>query len=116
MIFNNRSYAILNVGCNAWAPPAGEKRLSQLDLNNPGWTFVQMGNGAERANTHGRRVRQCVGMHALRSPRPRCDQAVVPQCLFRPEAQSFCRMLLGFRSTKLPCKAWPASSKSKVAP
>ena len=42
VIFNNRSYAILNVELQrVGATGKGEKALSQLDLNNPGWTLCR---------------------------------------------------------------------------
>ena len=87
IVFNNQSYAILNVelqrvGATAAVPGAeqGAKARSQLDLSRPGLDFVQMAQGmgvnAMRVSTTEALVSalsQC-----LRSPGPHLIEAVVP--------------------------------------
>ena len=58
VIFNNRSYAILNMELNrVGAEPAGDAARSLLELSRPGLDFVALANGmgvpASRASTSG---------------------------------------------------------------
>jgi acetolactate synthase-1/2/3 large subunit len=81
VIFNNASYAILNVELQrVGASGDGEKARSQLDLSQPGIDFVQlglsMGVHAVRAQTA---EEFCMALeNALRSPGPHLIEAVVP--------------------------------------
>ena len=46
IVFNNRSYAILNIELErVGARAAGARAKSQLDLANPNLDFVHIGNG-----------------------------------------------------------------------
>ena len=46
VIFNNRSYAILNIElARVGAQPAGPRAQSQLDLSAPDLDFVKLGTG-----------------------------------------------------------------------
>jgi len=85
VVFNNRSYAILNMelqrmGATGGGIGAGEKARSQLELGNPGLDFVQMGAGmgvhAVRATTTDELV-DALG-YALRTPGPHLVEAAVP--------------------------------------
>lgn len=81
VIFNNASYAILNVELQrVGASGDGDKARSQLDLSQPGIDFVQlglsMGVHAVRAQTA---EEFCTALeNALRSPGPHLIEAVVP--------------------------------------
>ena len=64
IIFNNKSYAILNVELQrVEAGARGDKAHAQLDLANPGLDFVQMAQGmgvkATRATTTGASSSAC---------------------------------------------------------
>lgn len=85
LVFNNRSYAILNMelqrmGATDGGIGAGEKARAQLELGNPGLDFVQIGAGmgvhAVRATTTDELV-DALG-YALRAPGPHLIEAVVP--------------------------------------
>lgn len=84
IIFNNRSYAILNVELQrVGAEGAGEKARSQLDIGTPALDFVQLAGGmgvpARRATTTEDFVQALA--HALRTPGPHLIEAVVPPTL-----------------------------------
>lgn len=81
VIFNNRSYAILNVELQrVGATGKGDKALSQLDLSNPGLDFVQMGNGMGVHSVRATTAEEFNNAleYALRSPGPHLIEAVVP--------------------------------------
>jgi acetolactate synthase I/II/III large subunit len=81
IIFNNRSYGILNVELErVGAGKPGPKAKSQLDLNSPGLDFVQLAEGmgvpAVRATTA--EDFTAALERALASPGPHLIEAVVP--------------------------------------
>ena len=84
VIFNNRSYAILNMELQrVRAGTAGEKAKAQLDLSRPDLDFVQIAGGfgvpAVRATT----AEEMSGAleRALAEPGPHLIEAVVPSVL-----------------------------------
>jgi acetolactate synthase-1/2/3 large subunit len=84
IIFNNRSYAVLNVELQrVGASGAGDKARAQLDLKNPPLDFVQLGHGmgvpSRRATTTAEFVAALE--HALRTPGPHLIEAIVPPTL-----------------------------------
>ncbi len=84
IIFNNRSYAVLNVELQrVGASGAGDKARAQLDLKNPPIDFVQLGEGmgvpSRRANTTDEFL--VAFEHALRTPGPHLIEAIVPPTL-----------------------------------
>jgi acetolactate synthase-1/2/3 large subunit len=84
VIFNNRSYAILNVELQrVGAGEAGGKARSQLDLADPAIDFVQMARGmgvpAVRATTTDEFVLALDA--AFRTPGPHLIDAVVPSAI-----------------------------------
>jgi acetolactate synthase-1/2/3 large subunit len=81
VIFNNRSYAILNIELErVKARGAGTKAKSQLDLSGPDIDFVQLAGGlgvpAARADTAGDFARELE--RAFAEPGPHLIDAVVP--------------------------------------
>ena len=84
IIFNNRSYAILNVELQrVGAANAGKKAKAQLDLNEPPLDFVQLGQSmgvpSRRATTTDEFIRALE--HALITPGPHLIEAIVPPSL-----------------------------------
>ncbi len=84
IIFNNRSYAILNVELRrVGASGAGDKARAQLDLRTPPIDFVQLAQGmgvsAKRASTTEEFL--SAFEHALRTPGPHLIEAIVPPTL-----------------------------------
>lgn len=88
IIFNNRSYAILNVelqrvGATALGGGQGDKARSQLDISNPSLDFVELARGmgvaASRANTTAELIAALD--KALSSPGPHLIEAVVPNAV-----------------------------------
>lgn len=81
VVFNNRSYAILNVELQrVGASGKGEKARSQLDLSNPGLDFVQLGSsmGVHSVRATTAEEFNVALENALRSPGPHLIEAVVP--------------------------------------
>lgn len=84
IIFNNRSYAILNIELQrVGATGAGERAKAQLDLKHPPLDFVRMGESmgvsSRRATTTDEFV---VALeHALGTPGPHLIEAIVPPTL-----------------------------------
>jgi acetolactate synthase-1/2/3 large subunit len=81
IIFNNKSYAILNMELQrVGATGKGDKARSQLDIGNPGLDFVQLAQGmgvqAVRATT-AEEFNHALEK-ALRTPGPHLIEAVVP--------------------------------------
>ncbi|WP_028100991.1 acetolactate synthase large subunit [Pseudoduganella violaceinigra] len=81
VIFNNRSYGILNVELErVGAEKAGPRAKAQLDLNSPGLNFVQLAQGlgvhAVRASTA--EEFNVALEYALATPGPHLIEAVVP--------------------------------------
>ncbi|MFT3859087.1 MAG: acetolactate synthase large subunit [Aquabacterium sp.] len=84
VIFNNRSYAILNVELQrVGAAAGGEKAKAQLNLDKPALDFVQLGWGM---GVHSVRATTAESFnhaleYALRTPGPHLIEAVVPNSL-----------------------------------
>jgi acetolactate synthase-1/2/3 large subunit len=81
VIFNNRSYAILNMELNrVGAEPAGDAARNLLELSRPSLDFVALANGmgvpASRASTPGEFGAQL--QQALAEPGPHLIEAVIP--------------------------------------
>ncbi|HET8695128.1 MAG TPA: acetolactate synthase large subunit [Aquabacterium sp.] len=84
IIFNNRSYSILNVELQrVGAIGAGEKAKSQLDLSNPGLDFVRMGESMGVPSVRATTTEDFMVAleHALRTPGPHLIEAVVPSAV-----------------------------------
>ena len=86
IVFNNRSYAILNVELQrvgAAETAAGSKAKSQLDLSNPSLDFVQMGNSMGVHSVRATTVDEFVAalQRALASPGPHLIEVVVPSAI-----------------------------------
>lgn len=116
VIFNNRSYAILNVELQrVGATGKGEKALSQLDLNNPGVDFVQMGNGMGVHSVRATTAEEFANAleYALRSPGPHLIEAVVPNAFSGLKLKLLPHVLGSL--DKLP-QGLARVIKSKVAP
>ncbi len=116
VVFNNRSYAILNVELQrVGAQGSGEKARSQLDLDRPGLDFVQMGQGlgvpAVRATTAEEFVAALE--HALRTRGPHLIEAPVPSVFSGLKLRLLPRLLASLGS--LPPSVARAI-KRKVAP
>lgn len=119
VIFNNKSYAILNVELQRVGATAqggnGEKARSQLDLSNPGLDFVQLGASmglhsvrattAEEFNT--------ALENALRSPGPHLIEAVVPNAFSGLKLRLLPHVLSSLSSLPQPLASF---IKRKVAP
>ena len=81
VIFNNRSYAILNVELErVGAQGGGEKARSQLDLAGPDLDFVAMakGMGVPAARAHSGEDLTAALERALGEPGPHLIEAVIP--------------------------------------
>jgi acetolactate synthase-1/2/3 large subunit len=81
VIFNNRSYAILNMELNrVGAEPAGDAARNLLELSRPDLDFVALAGGmgvpARRASTPGEFSAQL--QRALAEPGPHLIEAVIP--------------------------------------
>jgi acetolactate synthase-1/2/3 large subunit len=84
VIFNNRSYAILNMElARVGARSAGPEAKAQLDLSQPDIDFVELGKGfgvpSRRVET-GEQLAEAVG-RALAEPGPHLVEAVIPSTL-----------------------------------
>lgn len=116
VVFNNRSYAILNVELQrVGAQGSGDKARSQLDLDHPGLDFVQMSQGlgvpAVRASTAEEFVAALE--HALRTRGPHLIEAAVPSVFSGLKLRLLPRLLASLGS--LP-PAVARAIKRKVAP
>jgi acetolactate synthase-1/2/3 large subunit len=81
VIYNNRSYAILNLELNrVGADPPGPRAKAMLDLSRPDLDFVAIARGfgvpASRATSADEFVKQLE--HALAEPGPALIEAMVP--------------------------------------
>ena len=84
IIFNNRSYAILNVELQrVGATGAGDKARAQLDLKTPPIDFVQLGQSMGVASKRATTTEEFLTAfeHALRTPGPHLIEAIVPPTL-----------------------------------
>jgi acetolactate synthase-1/2/3 large subunit len=81
VIFNNRSYAILNVELQrVGARNSGERAASQLDLSQPDLDLVAIGNGLGVPSVRVSSCEELTGAlnHALADPGPHLIEAPVP--------------------------------------
>ena len=81
IVFNNRSYAILNVELQrVGALGAGERAKAQLDLKNPPLDFVRLGESMGVASKRASTTEEFLAAfeHALRTPGPHLIEAIVP--------------------------------------
>ena len=84
IIFNNRSYAILNVELQrVGAGGASDKARAQLDLKTPPLDFVQLGQSMGVASRRATTTNEFLSAleHALRTPGPHLIEAIVPPTL-----------------------------------
>jgi acetolactate synthase-1/2/3 large subunit len=84
VIFNNRSYAILNMELQrVKAGTAGEKAKAQLDLSQPELDFVKLAGGFGVSAVRARTAEEITGAleRALAEPGPHLIEAVVPSVL-----------------------------------
>ncbi|AVP58492.1 acetolactate synthase large subunit [Pulveribacter suum] len=84
VIFNNGSYAILNVELQrVGAAGAGKKAHDQLDIGTPALDFVRLAGGMGVAATRATTTEGFTAAleHALRTPGPHLIEAVVPPTL-----------------------------------
>jgi acetolactate synthase-1/2/3 large subunit len=116
MIFNNRSYAILNMElARVGAQSTGPKAKEQLDLTRPNVDFVQIGNAfgvpSRRADTAEELI--AAMRQALGEPGPHLIEMVVPS-MFTPmqlRAMPYALKALG----KLP-RPLAAAVKRRIYP
>ena len=116
IIFNNKSYAILNVELQrVEAGARGDKAHAQLDLGNPGLDFVQMAQGmgvkATRATTTGELMAAL--QNALCTPGPHLIEAVVPSTFSGLRLRLLPHVLGSLR--KLP-RPWARAIKRMISP
>lgn len=84
IIFNNRSYAILNVELRrVGATGASDKARAQLDLKNPPLDFVRLGESMGVASQRASTTEEFLAAfaHALATPGPHLIEAIVPPTL-----------------------------------
>ncbi|MFT3665488.1 acetolactate synthase large subunit [Piscinibacter sp.] len=116
VVFNNRSYAILNVELQrVGAQGSGEKARAQLDLDRPGLDFVQMSQGLGVPAVRATSAEDFVAAleHALRTRGPHLIEAVVPSAFSGLRLRLLPRLLASLGS--LP-PAVARAIKRKVAP
>ncbi len=116
VIFNNRSYAILNVELQrVGAQRQGAKARAQLDLGDPALDFVQLGQAlgvpAVRATTAEEFVQALE--NALRTPGPHLIDAVVPSVFSGLKLRLLPRLLAALGSLPRPVAR---AIKRQVAP
>ena len=116
IVFNNRSYAILNVELQrVGAQGSGDKARGQLDLNRPGLDFVQVSQGlgvpAERTTTAAAFVAALE--RALQARGPHLIEAVVPSAFSGLKLRMLPRLLAALGSLPQPVAR---AIKRKVAP
>jgi acetolactate synthase-1/2/3 large subunit len=81
VIFNNRSYGILNVElARVGAQKAGPKATSQLDLSGPDLDFVSIGTGMGIASSRAETAEDLVDAlrRAIAEPGPHLIEVVIP--------------------------------------
>jgi acetolactate synthase-1/2/3 large subunit len=84
IVFNNRSYAILNVELRrVGAVGVSDKARAQLDLRNPPIDFVRLGESMGVASKRATSTEEFLAAfeHALRTPGPHLIEAIVPPSL-----------------------------------
>jgi acetolactate synthase-1/2/3 large subunit len=84
IIFNNRSYAILNVELQrVGAVGASDRAKAQLDLRNPPLDFVRLGEGMGVPSRRATTTEEFLSAfeYALRTPGPHLIEAIVPPSL-----------------------------------
>ena len=116
IVFNNRSYAILNVELQrVGAAGAGDKARSQLDLRTPPIDFAALAEGmgvrAHRATTTEEFL--AAFEHALRTPGPHLIDAVVPPTLAGLKLRVLPHLLKSLASLPPPVAR---ALKRKIAP
>ena len=116
IIFNNSSYAILNVELQrVEAGARGEKAHAQLDLTNPGLDFVQLAQGMGVHATRATTTEQLLTAleDAFHTPGPHLIEAVVPSTFSGLRLRLLPHVLGSLR--KLP-RPLARAIKRKVAP
>ena len=81
VIFNNRSYAILNAEfARIGVQEAGPRARVQLELGNPDLDFVELGTGLGISSRRVDTAEQLTGAleHAIAEPGPHLIEAVIP--------------------------------------
>jgi acetolactate synthase-1/2/3 large subunit len=116
IIFNNRSYAILNVELRrVGAAGAGDKARAQLDLKHPPLDFVALSEGmgvrARRATTTEEFL--AAFEHALRTPGPHLIEAIVPPTLAGLKLRILPSLLESLANLPVPVAR---ALKRKIAP
>jgi acetolactate synthase I/II/III large subunit len=116
VIFNNRSYAILNMElARVGAEAAGPKAKAQLDLGRPDVDFVEIAAGL---GVSGRRVETAEGLtealeSAVAEPGPHLIEVVVP-AMFTP--RQLRAMPYALRALELLPRPLAAAVKSRLYP
>lgn len=116
IIFNNKSYAILNVELQrVQAGGEGDKAHAQLDIGNPGLDFVHLAQGMGVHATRVTSTKELVTAleNALRTPGPHLIEAVVPSTFSGLRLRLLPHVLGSLR--KLP-QPLARAIKRKVAP
>ena len=116
VIFNNRSYAILNMElARVGAEAAGPKAKAQLDLGRPDVDFVEIAAGlgvsARRVDT-AEELTEAIE-HAVGEPGPHLIEAVVPT-MFTP--RQLRAMPYALRALELLPRPLAAAVKSRLYP
>jgi acetolactate synthase-1/2/3 large subunit len=116
VIFNNASYAILNVELQrVGAQGQGPKALSQLDLRNPSLDFVQLSLGLGVPAVRAKTAEDFVAAleKALTTPGPHLIEAVVPSSFTGLKLKVLPRLLAALEGLPHPVAR---AIKGKVAP
>lgn len=116
VVFNNRSYAILNVELQrVGAQGTGDRARQQLDLNRPGLDFVQVsqGLGVPAVRTATAEAFVAALDRALHAKGPHLIEAVVPSAFSGLKLRMLPRLLAALGSLPQPVAR---AIKRKVAP
>jgi acetolactate synthase-1/2/3 large subunit len=116
IIFNNRSYAVLNVELQrVGASGAGVKARAQLDLKNPPLDFVQLGEGMGVASRRATTTEEFLTAleYALHNPGPHLIEAIVPPTLAGLKLRVLPHLLQSLANLPLPVAR---ALKRKIAP
>lgn len=116
VIFNNRSYAILNVELQrVGAAGQGSKAKSQLDLQHPNLDFVALGNGMGVHSVRAGTAEEFAAalQYAFQNPGPHLIEAVVPATFTGLKLRLLPHVL---DSLRLLPKPLARALKRKVAP
>ncbi len=116
ILFNNRSYAILNVELQrVGAEKAGSVARSQLDLAGPNLDFVQLGQSMGVPSVRAETCEAFIDalQHALAEPGPHLIEAVVPSAFKGLKLKALPHLLKAFNHMPQPMAK---AIKRRIAP